>query len=74
MPQAGAPRTYPAPFPAYLRRTFASDLLGVSGDVSAAQRRLGHENVQTTMRYDRRAEAAKRNAVILLHLPYRSRF
>lgn len=53
-----------------LRRTYASGMMDGGADIVAVQRLLGHADISTTVKYDRRDEKAKRRAAELFHLPY----
>lgn len=55
------------------RRTFAGDLLDQGADIVTVAGLMGHEQVSTTARYDRRGDAAKRRAVRGLFVPYKPR-
>lgn len=51
------------------RRTFAGDMLDRGADIVTVAGILGHADVNTTRRYDRRPEDAKRKAADLISLP-----
>jgi site-specific recombinase XerD len=54
-----------------LRRSFVSDLLDAGADLAVVQRMVGHSEVKTTARYDRRGDKATRGAAELIHIPVR---
>ena len=64
--QAGIPPISPHD----LRRSFVTAALEAGADVALVQRLVGHASPQTTVRYDRRPEAAKAAAAKLVHVPY----
>jgi hypothetical protein len=53
-----------------LRRSFVSRLLEAGVDIAIVAKMAGHSNIQTTARYDRRPEEAKKRAASLLRIPY----
>ena len=52
-----------------LRRTYVSMLLDHGTDITTVARMAGHQQIQTTSRYDRRGERAAKNAAKSLHVP-----
>lgn len=56
-----------------LRRTTASNMLDAGADIAVVAQILGHSNIQTTARYDRRGERAKIKASELVSVPYFAR-
>lgn len=56
-----------------LRRTTTSNLLDAGADIATVAGILGHSNIQTTARYDRRGERAKIKAADLISIPYFAR-
>jgi len=56
-----------------MRRTSTGDMLDANVDIATVARYMGHANVNTTFRYDRRPDQAKKGAASRLHVPYKGR-
>ncbi len=68
--QAGLRRSFS---PHDLRRTWATEMLDGGADINLVKQLLGHASIDTTAIYDRRPEAAKREAARSFKLPFRVR-
>jgi len=55
-----------------MRRTFVSDLLDVGVDLATVSKMAGHEDTNTTKRYDRRSSRVMQEAAEKLDIPYPS--
>lgn len=64
--QAGVDHLTPHDF----RRTIIGDMLDNGEDISTVARVVGHSDVSTTARYDRRPEERKKQAAIRIDVPY----
>lgn len=53
-----------------MRRTFVSDLLDVGVDLATVSKMAGHEDTNTTKRYDRRSSKVMQKAAEKLDVPY----
>lgn len=53
-----------------LRRTYATDAIAHGEDLVTVKRLMGHESIETTVRYDRRGEAVLREAAVKRYLPF----
>jgi site-specific recombinase XerD len=53
-----------------MRRTFVSDLLDVGVDLATVSKMAGHEDTNTTKRYDRRSSRVMQEAANKLDVPY----
>jgi len=54
-----------------LRRSFISELLDDGIDLSTVAKQVGHSNVQTTARYDRRGTQAQMRAATRMKVPFK---